>query len=284
MRGAPESMGPRKCARDRAEPVAKYFDYYLGTGRTSPRPAGSLAEALALGGEQPLSADINVTALYQAFPQDRVRGCAWSIPLERRLELLAQPVGQSRRCHARNHEADARVMQGDASAVPSSDDHDEMEQVNRLLRMLGLARYSGAFEAAGYDDADFLMHLDTNEARRVGRTVGMQLSEAMRFVGTAAPTTAAPTTAAPTNAPPPPPPRSEDMERVRDLLRTLKLAHYAGAFEAAGYDDAHFLLQLSADEVQRVAKTVGMKPGHAHKFVHSVNSPQPSHGTRVTAK
>ena len=111
MRGAPESMlGPRKCARDHAEPVAKFYDYFLGTGRTSPRPAGSLAEALALGGEQPLPADVNVTALYQAFPQERVRGCAWSVPLERRLELLAQPVGQSRKCYSRREAAPARTQ------------------------------------------------------------------------------------------------------------------------------------------------------------------------------
>lgn len=61
------------------------------------------------------------------------------------------------------------------------------------------------------------------------------------------------------------------MEQVRQLLRTLGLARYDGAFEAAGYDDADFLRQLSADEVALVAQTVGMKPGHAHKLVSRLN-------------
>ena len=42
-------------------------------------------------------------------------------------------------------------------------------------------------------------------------------------------------------------PTSGEMDRVRQLLRKLGLARYAGAFEAAGYDDADFLLQLNAD-------------------------------------
>ena len=61
------------------------------------------------------------------------------------------------------------------------------------------------------------------------------------------------------------------MEQVRQLLLKLNLVRYAGGFEAAGYDDADFLLlRLSVDEAQRVVQTVGMKPGHAHKFVHFV--------------
>ena len=67
-------------------------------------------------------------------------------------------------------------------------------------------------------------------------------------------------------------PASGEMDQVRQLLRKLGLARYAGAFEAAGYDDAAFLMQLSADDAQRVAQTVGMKPGHALKFVHADRS------------
>ena len=61
-----------------------------------------------------------------------------------------------------------------------------------------------------------------------------------------------------------------EMDRVRQLLLQLNLVRYAGAFEAAGYDDADFLLRLSASSAQQVAQAVGMSPGHAHKFVHSV--------------
>jgi len=59
---------------------------------------------------------------------------------------------------------------------------------------------------------------------------------------------------------------ANEMDQVRRLLRMLRLEKYAGAFAAAGYDDADFLMQLSAEDAQRVAQTVGMKPGHAHKF------------------
>ena len=62
---------------------------------------------------------------------------------------------------------------------------------------------------------------------------------------------------APSNATPPPPPppapRSEEMERVRELLRKLKLA----------------LMQLSTEDAQHVAQTYGMKPGRARQFVRS---------------
>ena len=50
------------------EPLFKYEDYYLGTGRTSFTYAKSVAEALNMGGEKP--AHINRMALLQAFPHD----------------------------------------------------------------------------------------------------------------------------------------------------------------------------------------------------------------------
>jgi hypothetical protein len=48
------------------------------------------------------------------------------------------------------------------------------------------------------------------------------------------------------------------------------LERYTAAFEAAGYDDAAFLAQLSAEDAPRVAKTAGMKPKPLHKFVDFV--------------
>ena len=69
------------------------------------------------------------------------------------------------------------------------------------------------------------------------------------------------------------------MKRVRQLLRKLGLERYADAFEEAGYDDARFLLRLSADDAHQVAHDVGMMPGHAHKFVHMLlkpNAPSPA--------
>jgi hypothetical protein len=104
----------------------------------------------------------------------------------------------------------------------------------------------------------------------------MKLDEALRLLGTVAPTTAAPTTAAPTTAAPTTTAAStttpHEIERVRQLLSELKLAKYASAFIENGYDDADFLKQLSADDARRVAEAVGMMPGHAHKFVISVNT------------
>ena len=59
------------------------------------------------------------------------------------------------------------------------------------------------------------------------------------------------------------------MDRVRQFLQELRLGSYAPAFQAKGYDDADFLMQLDADEALVVAQTVGMKPGHAHKYAGS---------------
>ena len=57
------------------------------------------------------------------------------------------------------------------------------------------------------------------------------------------------------------------MIRVRQFLEHKKLGSYAPAFQDKGYDDADFLMQLDANEAEIVAQTVGMKPGHAHKYV-----------------
>ena len=65
-------------------------------------------------------------------------------------------------------------------------------------------------------------------------------------------------------------PASGEMDQVRQLLQRLGLARYAGAFEELGYDDADFLGNLDADEAQRVARVVGMKPGHAIRCIQFV--------------
>ena len=168
-----------------------------------------------------------------------------------------------------------------ADRLDSPSSADEMGRVRQLLHKLKLPHYASAFEAAGYNDVDFLLQLDVDGARRVGRDVGMKLDEALRLLGTVAPTTAAPTTAAPTTAAPTTAAPTttaastttpHEIERVRQLLSELKLEKYASAFIENGYDDADFLKQLSADDARRVAEAVGMMPGHAHKFVISVNT------------
>ena len=52
------------------------------------------------------------------------------------------------------------VTPGEASNIARRLDTapDEMERVRQVLLQLKLAHYTGAFEAAGYDDLDFLMH------------------------------------------------------------------------------------------------------------------------------
>jgi len=48
------------------EPLLKYHDYYLGTGRKNFKYATSIKEALKMGGEEPFICDLQ--KLYQAFP------------------------------------------------------------------------------------------------------------------------------------------------------------------------------------------------------------------------
>jgi pyruvyltransferase len=66
------------------EPVFKFYDYYLGTGRAHAQPAYSIEEALAMGGEPPVICDLE--KLYHAFPfefwtRDGVAMTQSSIPL-----------------------------------------------------------------------------------------------------------------------------------------------------------------------------------------------------------
>lgn len=50
------------------EPLLKFYDYYLGSGRSGFEFATSVEEALSMGGEPPLNCDVE--AIYNAFPFD----------------------------------------------------------------------------------------------------------------------------------------------------------------------------------------------------------------------
>ena len=61
---------------------------------------------------------------------------------------------------------------------------------------------------------------------------------------------------------PPTPPQ------VREMLASFRLEQYADRLDEEGYDDLDFLMQIrdDADLVRSIAESVGMRPGHAHKF------------------
>lgn len=64
-----ESLGiPARVVRSGAEHPFKYEDYYLGTGRTGVEPAGSVREAIAMGGRDLPAFDAD--RLLEAFPLD----------------------------------------------------------------------------------------------------------------------------------------------------------------------------------------------------------------------
>ena len=51
------------------------------------------------------------------------------------------------------------------------------------------------------------------------------------------------------------------MDEVGATLAAWNLGQYADAFFKEGYDDLAYLKTLGKDRLQRVADTVGMKPG-----------------------
>ena len=51
------------------------------------------------------------------------------------------------------------------------------------------------------------------------------------------------------------------MNEVRATLVAWNLGQYADAFFAEGWDDLKYLKTLGKDRLQRVADTLGMKPG-----------------------
>ena len=71
-----EALGiPARGIRSSVEHELKYADYYLGTGRGNFALAGSVDEAIEMGGEPPL--DWSASDLLRAFPYD-----LWSVPGE----------------------------------------------------------------------------------------------------------------------------------------------------------------------------------------------------------
>jgi pyruvyltransferase len=65
-----EALGiPARLVESGAEAPFKYLDYYLGTGRAGFEPAGSVAAAIASGGE-PLPLAFRPSPLVSAFPAD----------------------------------------------------------------------------------------------------------------------------------------------------------------------------------------------------------------------
>ncbi|EOD08038.1 hypothetical protein EMIHUDRAFT_125016 [Emiliania huxleyi CCMP1516] len=91
-------------------------------------------------------------------------------------------------------------------------------------------------------------------------------------------TAAAATATAPPAAPNPSPPTSRlftpdgqaptgGMPAVAAALARIGLQAYVAAFDTEGYDDLEFLRGMDAVERADVAKAIGMRPGHAGKFV-----------------
>ena len=69
-------------------------------------------------------------------------------------------------------------------------------------------------------------------------------------------------------APPaPPPPAAVGSAGVRAALVRLNLEQYADMFDELGYDDLPYLIQMGVEARGQVATEVGLKPGHARKFV-----------------
>ena len=69
-------------------------------------------------------------------------------------------------------------------------------------------------------------------------------------------------------APPaPPPPAAVGSAGVRAALLRLNLEQYADMFDELGYDDLPYLIKMGVEARGEVATEVGLKPGHARKFV-----------------
>ena len=58
------------------------------------------------------------------------------------------------------------------------------------------------------------------------------------------------------------------MARVYDLRVRSRLEEYAARFEAAGFDDLDFILELESreDDMARLGEEVGFKTGHKARF------------------
>ena len=54
------------------------------------------------------------------------------------------------------------------------------------------------------------------------------------------------------------------------MLTAFRLERYAEVMDEEGYDDLRWLCDAGAAQLRAVAEGVGMKPGHARKFVDYV--------------
>ena len=77
-------------------------------------------------------------------------------------------------------------------------------------------------------------------------------------------------------SPPPEPALAQDAADWSDVASTIdismllqycRLPQYHDAFIDSGWDDVPYLLSLSSEQLEEVTMSVGMKPGHAQKFV-----------------
>ena len=57
---------------------------------------------------------------------------------------------------------------------------------------------------------------------------------------------------------------------ISDFLQKMHLEKYVHDFEEGGWDDVEYLCALSEDQLEEVAISTQMKPGHAQKFVSMV--------------
>lgn len=88
-----ESLGiPARLIMPRVEPMFKYQDYYLGSGREMFAAAETIAEAVRLGGELPPKWDPK--ALLSAFPEDLWRSNPSDVPRIPRKTALGVSTGQ----------------------------------------------------------------------------------------------------------------------------------------------------------------------------------------------
>ena len=81
------------------------------------------------------------------------------------------------------------------------------------------------------------------------------------------PAAPAPQPTPPPACPPPPPATKRPMEEVKRVLAAINLAQYADAFDKEGYDDLRHLASFDGATLAKVAREIGMKPGHALRFV-----------------
>ena len=109
-------------------------------------------------------------------------------PLERKLQMLGERMERAERGRGGLRPEDQRTIQTLEKAVNAVVDHLEtteqrtdstLGEIREALASLGLAQYAAAFEAAGYDDLDYLLSL-ASRADGQARVDGVAAAAAMR--------------------------------------------------------------------------------------------------------